>query len=253
MVMNIFAGPILLIRSIIMLLSSSKLIKLSLIPGLVSGFGTVGIFFVVDQNFDYLVSLLADVVAKLPMFGELISDALSTLDDSGFFGSLMSVVLSIVFALFLVMLIALPLCEPLAAEVDRNAGGEEIELGLIEGILSGIGLSIKLIVLGLSVSIVLTIASIIPVIGFFAGIFNIFCWTPFILSLDITDFVFGRRAYSLSERFKILRRRPLNTISVGLLAAPLLATPFLNLIGAPIVVIMGTLYARQLETDLAGN
>ena len=75
----------------------------------------------------------------------------------------------------------------------------------------------------------------------------------FILSLDITDFVFGRRAYSLSERFKILRRRPLNTISVGLLAAPLLATPFLNLIGAPIVVIMGTLYARQLETDLSSN
>ena len=66
------------------------------------------------------------------MFGDLISDMLSTLADSGFFGSL-GVVFSVVFALFLVMLIALPLCEPLAAEVDRNAGGEEIELGLIEG------------------------------------------------------------------------------------------------------------------------
>ena len=113
MLMNILAGPILLIRSIIMLLSSSKLIKLSLIPGLVSCLGTVGVFFLVDHNFDYLASLftsanefigLSESIAKLPLFGSLISDVLSMLANSGLFSGLMSAVLSIVFALFLVML-----------------------------------------------------------------------------------------------------------------------------------------------------
>ena len=201
--------------------------------------GTVGIFFLINQNIEYITSFL-------PILGEFNS-------NSGIFGGFMSGLLSLILAPFLVMIIALPLCEPLAAEVDRQAGGEEVELGLIEGILSGISLSVKLVIMGLGVSIALTIASLIPVVGFFAGCFNIFCWTPFILSLDVTDFVFARRAYSLSKRFEILRSRPLNTISIGLLAAPLLATPFLNLIGAPIVVIMGTLYARQLETDLSSN
>ena len=236
--MNILAGPILLIRSLILLLSSGKLIRLSLIPGIISCLGTAGIFFLINQNIEYITSFL-------PILGEYIS-------NSSIFGGFMSVFLSLILAPFLVMIIALPLCEPLAAEVDRQAGGEEVDLGLIEGILSGIGLSIKLVVIGLGVSIALTLASLIPVVGFFAGCFNILIWTPCILSLDITDFVFGRRAYSLSKRFKILCSRPLNTMSIGLLAAPLLATPVLNLIGAPIVVIMGTLYARQLETDRAG-
>ena len=41
----------------------------------------------------------------------------------------------------------------------------------------------------------------------------------------------------------------LSTASVGLVAIPLLGTPFLNLIGAPVAVLMGTLYARTLETN----
>ena len=106
--MNILAGPILLIRSLILLLSSGKLIRLSLIPGIMSCLGTVGIFFLINQNIEYITSFL-------PILGEFNS-------NSGIFGGFMSGLLSLILAPFLVMIIALPLCEPLAAEVDRQAG-----------------------------------------------------------------------------------------------------------------------------------
>lgn len=234
--MNILAGPILFIRAVILLLGSGKLIKLSFIPGVVSCISTIGIYVLLDQNFEWIAQFIPGLLALTQNFGV--------------FGSLISGILTLLLAPFVVMLLALPLCEPIAAEIDCQQGGEEVEQGFIQGIISGLMFSIKLILLGLSVSLVLTATAIIPVIGLFTGLFNLCVWTPLIVSLDTTDFVFGRRAYSLSQRFKILLKRPLNTISIGLLSAPLLATPFLNLIGAPIVVIMGTLYARQLETDL---
>ena len=66
------------------------------------------------------------------------------------------------------MVIALPLCEPLAAELDQQKGGQEIDIPFLTSLLSGLSLSLKLLFVGLSVSLVLTILSFIPVIGFFA-------------------------------------------------------------------------------------
>jgi uncharacterized protein involved in cysteine biosynthesis len=233
--MNIFAGPYLLIKAVILLLSSGALIKKSLIPGLVALMSTVGFFSLLNENMHHLRSWSEGLDKLASMFT--------------YFDGVFSVLITLLLAPFLVMLIALPLCEPLAAEVDRRHGGQEVEVSFWYGVLSGMSLSLKLVILGLSVSIGLTIISFIPVIGFFAGLFNVVIWTPFILSLDITDFVFSRRAKSLSQRFKVLLGSPLNTISIGLVALPLLGTPFLNLVGTPIAVIMGTLYARQLESE----
>ena len=232
--MNPFLGPILFFQSLIILMSSRSLIKRALLPGMVSFLATLGIFYAINEYSHLLVSW---------------SESLSSLTQTySLFDNFLGLLLTLLLAPFIVMVIALPLCEPLAAEVDRQQGGEEIEIGILEGILGGLGMSLKLLTIGLTVSVSLTIISFIPLIGFFAGLFNVLVWTPLILSFDVTDFLFSRRNLKLSQRFNLLFKSLISTMSVGLVVLPLLGTPFINLIGAPLAVIMGTLYARKLTT-----
>ena len=233
--MNPFLGPILFFEALLLLFTSSSLIKKALLPGLVSFLATISTFYFVNKYSQFLISWS-------PYLSEL-NKAFSLFDN------LLGIILSLLLAIFIVMVVALPLCEPLAAEVDRRKGGEEVEVGLIQGILGGLSLSIKLLVIGLSMSLLLTFLSFIPLIGLLPGLFNLLVWTPLILSLDITDFLFSRRNLNLTQRFKLLTRSMVSTASVGLVTMPLLGTPFINLIGAPVAVIIGTLYARKLTEN----
>ncbi len=235
--MNIFLGPLLALQALRLLLSSRRLILKAFIPGLVASVSTGAIFY-----------LFYESMPKVRSNFSWVFDSLEEYLGGGAIDFTFSVVLTFILAPFLVLIIALPLCEPLAAEIDSQGGGQELEVSMISGLFTGVASGLKLVVIGLSVSLILSILSLIPLIGFIAGAFNLFIWTPLILCFDVTDFVFSRRGLnSVSQRIKLLLSAPLSTSSVGFMVIPLLGTPFLNLIGAPIAVIVGTLYARSLE------
>lgn len=226
--MNMLLGPKLAFKALLMLFSSRKLLLLALIPGVVSLFVTFGIYWGVNE-----------LIIPLKEFFINTWVPLST--------TLLSFLLTILIAPFVVILLALPLSEPLAVEVDVLEGGEEVDLGFVSSFLQGITMSLKLVVVGMGVSLLLSLLSLIPVLGFIALLLNVVVWTPLILCYDVTDFIFSRRALSLSQRLKLLLSSPISTSSVGIMILPLLATPGLNLMGAPIAAMIGTLYARELE------
>jgi CysZ protein len=166
---------------------------------------------------------------------------------SGAVGVVMSFIVTISVMPFLMMLVALPLSAPLADAVDHQQGGVEVERGALEGIMEGVKFTVKLVTLGLIVSLVLTIFSLIPVIGLLAAGFNLLIWVPLVICLDVTDFTFTRRAWTLRSRIISLLKTPLKTMSVGLICLPLLSIPLLNLVGALLAAVIGTLFAREVE------
>ena len=160
-----------------------------------------------------------------------------------------SAIISVVLTPWLIMLVGFPLCEPLAAAIDQSLGGEEIEIGFLESMVTGIRNSIGLIVLGLSVSILLMLASLIPGVSLITVPFNLFIWTPMILVFDLCDSIFVRRNWGFKQRKDAILGDFFGSVSIGLIALVLIAVPVLNLIGLPVAVCMGTLHARKLAGD----
>ena len=111
-------------------------------------------------------------------------------------------------------------------------------------------LLIGLVVLGLTGSIILMIAGLFPGLSLITVPVNFFIWTPMILIFDLCDSVFVRRNLDFSQRKQKVFGHFFASVSVGLIAFMLISIPFLNLIGLPVAVCMGTLHAHKLCDNL---
>lgn len=253
--MGLFTGLGLFFDSLSLFRTHKKLKKLALIPGVAALIATFVLFLGSTALIPQLSSWLGNMTESgaSSWFSSWLGNGTESALLFKAISAIGALIITVLLAPFMVMLIALPLCEPLAAEVDRLHGGEEVQQGLIDGVIRGVTLSLKLVVIGVGGSLILSVLSLMPVIGLLAVPFNLLVFTPFILALDLTDFVFARRGTGLADRVSHLKAHLTATIGLGIITVPLVSIPFLNLIGAPIAVIMGTLYARRIEAKVLGQ
>ena len=239
--MGLFSGVFYLFRALIMLLSNPGLIGLALIPSLVTlGLSIVSVWLCGT----YGSTLITDLMSTLGVsIGE--NSWISWSLTGGVW--VVGLILSVFLTPWLVILFGFPLCEPLSAKADTLLGGEEIPASFFGGLISGLQVSIGLVVLGLGGNILLFLLGLIPGVGLITAPLGLFVWTPLILCFDLCDAKFTRMQLSFRDRFLSLRRHLFSSISIGLVAGLLIMIPFFNLIGLPVAVLMGTLYARSLE------
>ena len=241
--MGLFSGIVYLFRSLFMLLSNPSLIGLALIPSLVTlALSLVSIWLCGHYGAKFIPEIISSLGVN-PDSTSWLSWALK----GGVWAA--GSVLSILLTPWLVILFGFPLCEPLSVKADTLLGGEEVPTDLMSGLISGLKVSLGLAILGITGNALLLFLGLIPGLGLITAPLSLFVLTPFILCFDLCDAKFARKQIAFTHRFRILRRHFFSTISVGLVAGLLIMPPFLNLIGLPIAVLMGTLYARRLEVN----
>ena len=116
---------------------------------------------------------------------------------------------------------------------------------MIRGIITGL----LVMVIGLLGGMILSILGLFPLIGPIAAGISLLIWAPFLICFDICEVGFTRQGYAFKQRINALRSMPFATISVGLVATFLISIPFLNLIGLPLAVVIGTLHVRRLSQN----
>lgn len=158
-----------------------------------------------------------------------------------------SVLLTLLITPWLVMLLGLPLCEPLAAKVDEMLGGKPVEGTFWGDIGKTLVTTGGLAVVGLSGALVLFALGIVPLIGFVTGPFVFFVWTPAFLGFDLFDSGLARRQFKFRQKLDLVMANKLMTLTVGLMAMALLSFPILNFVGLPVAVVTGVVAVRQLE------
>jgi uncharacterized protein involved in cysteine biosynthesis len=243
MMMGPLSGIFYFIRALWMLLSNPSLIGLALIPSLITlALSLVSVWLCGS----YGSMIIPDLMTSLGM----------TLDETSWLSWaleggvwMIGLVLSVFLTPWLVILFGFPLCEPLSAKADTILGGDEIPTSFLAGFISGLKVSIGLVILGIAGNVLLVCLGFIPGLGLITAPLGLLVWTPLILCFDLCDAKFNRMQLTFKERFRTLFGRFFSTISVGLVAGVLIMPPFLNLLGLPVAVLMGTLYARSLELD----
>ncbi len=148
---------------------------------------------------------------------------------------------------WLVMLLGLPLCEPLAARVDEILGGKTREGSFITEILGALSTTLGVVILGLGGSLLFSLLGLIPGVALIIAPFLLFIWTPLFLTFDLYDSSLSRRQLSFGQKMKVLMTQPLEGIGLGLVGTALLATPLLNLFGLPVAVVGAVLLIRDRE------
>jgi CysZ protein len=234
--MGLFTGIAYFIQSIFMLLSKPRFLGLALIPILV----TLGI-----SMASIWISFQFSDEALTYLWGEKSESWVWNVLDYLLGGA--GAILSLFITPWLVILIGFPLCEPLAAAIDESLGGVETQISFWESFITGIRNSLALVVLGLTGSIMLILLGLIPGLSLITVPINFLVWTPMILVFDLCDSIFVRRNMNFSQRKHAIFSRKFASISVGLVALALITPPFVNLLGLPIAICMGTLHARSLS------
>jgi len=237
--MGPLAGVSYLLRALLALLTSPRLLLLALLPAAVA-----------------LALSLAGVTLSA-YYGD---DLLSALWPKGAGGgwarealeassALLLAALSVLIMPWLVVLLGLPLCEPLAAALHERLGGAEVDLGFWESVRSGLAMSARVLVMAMGGAAALLAVSLLPVVGWVVAPVGALIWAPFCLCLDLCDPTQTRLNLRFDERVRQLRGAPLATLSVGLLATLLVSVPFVNLLGLPLAVLMGTYHAHALQVS----
>lgn len=239
------AGPVSALRALGLLAQSPRLILLGLLPALV----TLG------------VSIIAISLALA--YGDDALARLWTVPDSGLLHVLwwvawaLSLVAYAVAVLmltpWLVMLVAFPLCEPLAARAERILANEQEPtgqgLGFITDLARAVKSSLGVLLLGLAGAVGFLLLGLLPGVGLITTPFVALVWTPLFVSFDLFDSSLERRQLGFGRKLAILRANLPTSLSLGLTAAPLISLPFLNLLGLPVAVVAGVLVVRALERD----
>jgi len=160
---------------------------------------------------------------------------------------LASVLLTLLITPWLVMLLGLPLCEPLAAKVDELLGGKPVDGTFWGDIAKTLATTLGVVGVGLAGTVLFFFLGLIPIVGFVMGPFVLFVWTPMFLGFDLFDGSLSRRQLVFRQKLDLVMSHKLLTITVGLIGTTLLAIPVLNLVGLPIAVVTGVVTVRQLE------
>ena len=235
--MGPLAGAVYLLRALIALITSARLFFLALLPAAVAlALSLAGVALSAYYGDDLLGYLW-------PRGGEA-SWLRASLEASS---ALLLAALSVLIMPWAVVLVGLPLCEPLAAALHDKLGGAEVDLGFFESVRSGLSMSLRVLAMALSGAIVLFFVSLLPVVGWVVAPIGALVWAPFCLCLDLCDPTQTRLNLTFRQRTQQLRGDLLATVSVGLIATLLVSIPFLNLLGLPLAVLMGTYHAHALS------
>ena len=237
--MGIFTGPVSAAQGLGIILSSPRMLALALVPALVTlGVSILGGWLAAHFSAELLVSLWPEPSSWLlyPLWW-LVSLVLE----------LASVLLAVLITPWLVMLVGLPLCEPLSAAIDEHLGGTSVKGTFWGEIARTLTATLGITLLGLSGAIAFLLLGLIPGVGLLTTPFVALVWTPSFLAFDLCDSPLARRQLGFRQKLGVLRSRPFTTISIGLTGTLLLSIPVLNLIGLPVAVAMGVVAMRTVE------
>jgi uncharacterized protein involved in cysteine biosynthesis len=148
---------------------------------------------------------------------------------------------------WLVMLVGLPLCAPLAEKADELLGGPVAAGGLLGDIAASVKTTVAMTTVGIAGGVGLFFLGLIPGLGLLTTAFTVLVWTPLFLAFDLYDPVLSRRRFGFRRKVGAVLASPISAISVGLVATVLLAVPVVNLLGLPIAVLAGVSAMRRLE------
>lgn len=237
--MGIFTGPGAAGQALGMIVGSRKLLLLALLPALVTlGLSMLGGWLAAHFSEAMLASFWPEPDSWLLYpFWWIIS----------FILELASALLAILITPWLVMLVGLPLCEPLAAAIDEKLGGKAVESAFWPEILRTLGATLGITLLGLAGAIAFLLLGLIPGVGLITTPFVAFVWTPFFLAFDLCDSPLSRRQLAFKQKLGVLKSRPFTSVGIGLTGTFLLSVPLLNLLGLPVAVGMGVIAMRDLE------
>ncbi len=162
--------------------------------------------------------------------------------------SVASALLSLFVTPWLVMLVGLPLCEPLAERADALLGGPPPSGGLVAGIVDSLVSSLGILALGLAGAIGFFILGLIPGVALITTPFVAFVWTPMFLAFDLYDGNLARRKIPFRRKLALTFGHPVHSVGLGLIGGLLISIPVVNLFGLPIAVVAGVAAVRDLET-----
>lgn len=235
--MSIFTGPAAYLGALGLLAKHPKLVGYALIPA--------GVTLALSLGGGWLVSSYLDGVIQGWLGAEGASGILGTI--LGWFASLVSWLAVLFVTPWLVMLIALPLCDPLIGATEAVIGGREVEVGILEGILVALKSTVLVLLIGLAGSIAFGMMGALPVIGIFVAPFVMFGWTPLFLAFDLCDGSLSRRNLTAKQKIRATFGRPGTAWGLGIVASVLISIPILNLIGLPLAVVAGVLVVFKLD------
>jgi len=231
-------GPLTLVRALGLLAERPSLLVLALIPALVALVGMVAAVWGVYAYLDLFVAGWAKPegwLAGLWWLAWLLEHAARLL-----------IVATVV--PWVVMLLGIPLCEPLSMRVEQLLGGQAVTpLGFVREVLNSLRVSAGLLAVNLVGTLALLVLGFVPGVGVLAGLFGVLVWAPCLLALDLQDGALSRRGLGLRARLSLMAAHFPSTWALGLAALPLVSMPFLNLFGLPIAVVAGVLHVRGLE------
>ena len=231
-------GPLTLVRALGLLAERPSLLALALVPALVALAGMVAAVWGVYTQIDLFVAGWAKPegwLAGLWWLAWLLEHAARLL-----------IVATVV--PWVVMLLGVPLCEPLSMRVEQLLGGQPATpLGFVREVLNSLRVSAGLLAFNLVGTLTLLVLGFVPVVGVLAGLFGVLVWAPCLLALDLQDGALSRRGLGLRARLGVMAAHFPSTWALGLAALPLVSVPFLNLFGLPIAVVAGVLHVRGLE------
>lgn len=238
--MGILAGPLATLRGAKLLFGNPALIPLALVPALLTCLVSfVGVWLAIAYGDNVFALIWPDepegtFLGILWAIGAWFVRALATI--------------AVLFVTpWLVMLVGLPLCGPLAERADELLGGRSVDGSLLGDISASIRSTVGMTIVGLVGGIALFFLGLIPGLAAFTAPFTIFVWTPLFLAFDLFDPALSRRRFGFRRKLGAVASSPVSALSVGLMGTLLLAVPIVNLIGLPIAVLAGVSAVRRLE------
>lgn len=240
---GIFTGPVAVMRALGLMAANPRLIVYAFVPAVVA----------------FAISVLGGYLGVA--YGDQWLNGLWGQPDGGAMGvvwtvasilsKLASVLLVLILTPWLVMLLGLPLCEPLAAHADAILGGRTVEGGglpaFVRDVVSSIISTFGIIAIGLAGTVVFLVLGFIPGVAAITAPFVALIWTPLFLAFDLFDSGLARRRLAFGQKLGVIGRNLPAALSLGITATPLVAVPFLNLLGLPIVVVAGVIAVVEAE------
>ncbi len=237
--MGILTGPTAAVRGAKLLLEHKSLVPLALLPaGVACVLSFVGIWAAFRFG-DVTAAIWPDAPENWLLY------ALWWI--GGTLTQIAAAIGALIITPWLVMLVGLPLCGPLAEKADELLGGMPSDGGFWGDIVASLRSTAGMTALGLVGAILFFLMGLIPVVGLVTTPFVTFVWTPIFLCFDLYDPVLARRKFRFRRKLRAVTGRPLTGISVGLTGMALMSIPLVNLFGLPVAVLGGVVAVRELE------